>query len=255
MGGEIVGLTGDSQANANAAKIAWGVDFPLLADPSCQLAMLFNERAWIVSVIEHPDIESTKKFLNMSFEVGMLQPGAVALRGPVDDVTPADHRDEIVDDRGDDAGWAAITKEPEVLLTWGSVPTAANVNGAVNRLKASDAVAAVRASLAGDLSLARPATDQGKGSRHPMDNPSLPLFYALLMANGNFVKPRPFVMNPDGTGNHMLLIKSAMKKLVVATGAVGFGLFKAPVETAAGLVLYAVWCMRPGGPLKFFKKN
>ena len=29
MGGEIVGLTGDSQANANAAKIAWGVDFPL----------------------------------------------------------------------------------------------------------------------------------------------------------------------------------------------------------------------------------
>ena len=66
----------------------------------------------------------------------------------------------------DDAGWAAITKEPEVLLTWGSVPTAANVNGAVNRLKASDAVAVVRASLAGDLSLARPATDQGKGSRY-----------------------------------------------------------------------------------------
>lgn len=53
---------------------------------------------------------------------------------------------------------------PEILLSWGSVPTAANVNGATNRLHATDALAAVKRSLSGDFSTAYPAVVQGKGT-------------------------------------------------------------------------------------------
>lgn len=274
MGGEIVGLTADTQANANGAKRAWGIDFPLLADPSCQLVALMNGKGWITSAIERNDTVTdldfkafTQRFLKMGFGVGMLQPGVVGLRGPVDDVAPPPANTDTGtagatvaiaaaaaaaaaadEDASDGAGWASITCDPEILVTWGSVPSAANVNGATNRLKPKNAVAVVKASLAGDFSLARPAVVQGESSRSKMDNPSLPLLYMLLMAHGNFVGPRAFVQNPDGTGDYAQQINSAMRKLVVATGAVGLGLLKAPSMTAAGIALYVAWFLRPQGP-------
>ena len=371
MGGEIVGLTADTQANANGAKRAWGIDFPLLADPSCQLVALMNGKGWITSAIERNDTVTdldfkafTQRFLKMGFGVGMLQPGVVGLRGPVDDVAPPPANTDTGtagatvaiaaaaaaaaaadEDASDGAGWASITCDPEILVTWGSVPSVANVNGATNRLKPKNAVAVVKASLAGDFSLARPAVVQGESSRSKMDNPSLPLLYMLLMAHGNFVGPRAFVQNPDGnalvgatarfilherdagvpfllfwcglvgavcqpsnplplpcswphptqtcarasaftntpaclrsrsrrpcpcphplgyargrthplrihrppsgTGDYAQQINSAMRKLVVATGAVGLGLLKAPSMTAAGIALYVAWFLRPQGP-------
>jgi len=244
MGGEIVGLTADSQAHADAAKAEWGIDFPLVADPSCQLVTVLNEKGWITSVIERTTDSAfsedfTRAQLGMTFQVGMLQPGVVALRGAVDDATVGND---------DTMGWDTVTVDPEILLTWGLVPTAANINGATNRLNPSTAVAAVRRSLSGDLSLARPPIEQGKGSRYPIDNPSLPLFYMLLMANGNFIHPRAFAQTPDGSGDVTAMTKSAMTKLVAAATAVGCSLYVAPTVTAAGIVVYALWIIRPGGP-------
>ena len=267
MGGEIVGLTADTQANANGAKRAWGIDFPLLADPSCQLVALMNGKGWITSAIERNDTVTdldfkafTQRFLKMGFGVGMLQPGVVGLRGPVDDVAPPPANTDTGtagatvaiaaaaaaaaaadEDASDGAGWASITCDPEILVTWGSVPSAANVNGATNRLKPKNAVAVVKASLAGDFSLARPAVVQGESSRSKMDNPSLPLLYMLLMAHGNFVGPRAFVQNPDGnalvgaTARFILHERDAIPTVLVWAGGRGLPTF----EPAAFAMLVA----------------
>ena len=117
-----------------------------------------------------------------SYKVGMLQPGVLALSGAIAT-----------------AGGERSTGTPEILLSWGSVPTAENVNGAVNRLHPKDALAAVQRSLSGDFSMAYPAVVQGKSTRSDQA-PPLPLLYALLLANGNFVAPKALVLDPDGGG-------------------------------------------------------
>ena len=98
------------QSEADAAAAEWAIDFPLVADPSCSLVLELNRRRLLKSTVEmDPEIvgdENSFFAQNVGggrrlYERGMLQPGTVALRGPAD--------------------------KPEVLLTWGSVPSAANV--------------------------------------------------------------------------------------------------------------------------------
>lgn len=43
MGGEIIGLTSESEGRASSARKVWELDFPLLSDPSCQLATFMND--------------------------------------------------------------------------------------------------------------------------------------------------------------------------------------------------------------------
>jgi len=237
MGGEIIGLTSESEGRASSARKVWELDFPLLSDPSCQLATFMNDNGWIASTIErNAEITTAGGFMEStvgsSYKVGMLQPGAVALRGAITT----------------EAGKRSIGAPPEILLSWGSVPTAANVNGATNRLHATDALAAVKRSLSGDFSTAYPAVVQGKGTGADQP-PPLSLLYALLLANGNFVAPKAFVLNPDGSGD-LSATKSSMGKLILAAGAVGVGLFAVPVPTVTGLAAYAIYAMRQGGPLQ-----
>lgn len=52
MGGEIIGLTSESEGRASSARKVWELDFPLLSDPSCQLATFMNDNGWIASTIE-----------------------------------------------------------------------------------------------------------------------------------------------------------------------------------------------------------
>jgi len=239
MGGEIVGLTSESQGRAESAGKEWGIDFPLLSDPSCQLVTFMNDNGWIASTIERSaDITESGGMMETaiggSYKFGMLQPGVLALRGAITT----------------DGGARSTGAPPEILLSWGSVPTADNVNGAMGRLHQKDAMAALQLSLSGDLSLAYPAVVQGKTTRSHQAPPR-PLLYALLIANGNFLYPKPLVLDPDGTGDIKSRLKTAVMKLAIAVGAVGVGFFTVPRATAVGLVAYAVFAVRAGGPLHY----
>ena len=116
----MVGLTAVPQSEADAAAAEWAIDFPLVADPSCSLVLELNRRGLLKSTVEmDPEIvgdENSFFAQNVGggrrlYERGMLQPGTVALRGPAD--------------------------KPEVLLTWGSVPSAANVRVKRSRVNPS----------------------------------------------------------------------------------------------------------------------
>lgn len=245
-GGEIVGLTSMAQADADRAAESWGIGFPLLADPSCTLVDLLNERGWIASVVERgadftasDGLFSTAILGSGQYAVGMLQPGVVALRGEV----------------------AVVTAEPsgpppQVLLTWGSVPGPKNINGAAGRLPARAAWRAVELSLSGDFSLARPAVDR--------DGPSVPwqLFWLLLMARGNFVQPQFFTMDVETAGDVSKggrslkgMMQGAMAKAAVALSLTAAGLWRAPKPTAGALAAYTAYFFSPGGPYATLRKT
>ena len=128
------------------------------------------------------------------------------------------------------------TKQPHLLLIYMRAPFALMV-----------------AMTLQDLSLAYPAVVQGKDTRGDQA-PPLYLLYALLIANGNFIAPKAFVLNPDGSGD-LSATKSAMRKLLFATSAAGVGLFAMPVPTATGLAAYAFYALRPGGPLRIINQH
>ena len=195
-----------------------------------------NRNGWITSVIEMDDmLTSSDSFFGQqtktSYATGMLQPGVVALQGSIN----------VFDERAGRAGAGAVP-----LVSWGSIPTRANVNGAIGRLAPSRAWAAVQLSLGGDFSLAKPAKDQMK-RRVPIF-----LFYLLLMANGNFIEPRTFTNDAVGAhGGHGALrkMKRAAAKALLALGVVGFGFAKAPIPTASILAAYVLYFfLTPGGP-------
>ena len=177
--------------------------------------------------------------IGYTYATGMLQPGVVALRGAVDTAITAAAQGE-----------AAAGPQPEVLLTWGSVPSAENVNGASGRLEARVAWPLVLRSLGGDVSSSRPAVAQGP------PGPPWPLFYLLLMAHGNFVRPAFFTYDAQTAGGRTLkgMLADAACRAAVALALTGTGLWRAPRPTAAALAAYAAYFLRPGGPYDLMNK-
>ena len=242
-GGEIIGVTSMAQADADKAAKSWGIAYPLLADPSCTLVDLMNARGWITSVVERSE-ELTAPGGALAaytgqYAVGMLQPGVLALRGPV--TAPAS------------STAVAPLPQPQVLVTWGSVPSEQNVNGARGRLPAQAAWRAIEKSLEGDFSQAKPPTVQTPAHDGPAVNTAV--FWFLLMARGNFVRPNLFVMDLETAGDGSLggrtlkhMLREALGKAAVAVVLTATGLWRAPVPTASALAAYAAYFFSPGGP-------
>lgn len=237
QGGEIVGISSTSQADADQASASWGIDFPLLADPSCALVRWWNETGLIKSVIkEDPAIQTIFRDSTTEYAVGMLQPGALALRGQVSEALPGD---------------------ADVLYTWGSVPSMENVNGAAGRVLPTDAWAAIQLSLAGDYSQSRPEQPLGVLSR----GAGMLLFPLLLLARGNFVKLKPFLN--DASNDFKLrqpeAKQAAMRKLQVVGAGLGLataaGLARAPASTAAAWAAYIAFFVSPIGPLTTLRRG
>jgi len=209
----VVGLTSAPQSQADAAATEWKIRFPLVSDPSCALVHDLNRRGLLKSAVETTVVREGGLFNELvgkgtkMYATGMLQPGVVALQGPADN--------------------------PVVLLSWGCEPSPANINGAVGRLPPRKAWAVVQRSLAGDFSSARLTGDQAG------DKPPLPVFYALLMANGNFIRPLPLTQDLEGRDDG--LIAMAIVKIVLACAGVGVGLAKVPRETLALLLAYCAY--------------
>jgi len=218
-GGDIVGVCSQTQVEADKAKNKLGVNFRLLGDPTCEIAKFLNAKGWIKSVIESGSekLALGERMLGYRYTTGMLQPGVVALQGPTDD-----------------------ENVPSVLMTWGSVPTAENINGAVGRLKAKLAWKIIQKSLMGDFSESHPAVVQ-KGHRI-MPFP-LPIFYGIVLANGNFYSLKPMVADGDGNFDKSKPVK-ALAKLASAVGLSIFCVASFPIAGIGLLSLYATYVFR-----------
>jgi len=190
-----------------------------------------NRNGWINSVVEMDESRTSSESyfvqqIGTQYETGMLQPGVVALQGEID----------VYNDK-------ATNEDRKVLVTWGSIPTLDNAMGAAGRLHPRDAWSAVKRSLDGDFSLARPETIQGKIPINPI------VFCMMLMANGNFIMPKTFTNDVNTGRGADIKRQSAMRKGFLALGALGFGAVKAPKQTSALLAAYlSYFFLTPGGP-------
>lgn len=225
QGGQIVAVSSQTNAVSLKAKKTWEIQFPMLGDPTCSVVNLMNERGWIDSVIEKKNGE-IESMLGVHYEVGMLQPAVLGL-----------------------------DKNGSVLYTWSCKPGPNNINGAIGRPKPKNVWKAVQLSLSGDFSLA-----QGNGKINFSGPPMpMPVFWALLMAHGNFISPKPFIQDQDGRGDVMRDIAYNAKKLIAAGSICGVatlgGLVKAPKPTLALHMLYAIYFLSPGGPWSQIQKG
>lgn len=163
-GGEIYAVSSEPQTLAGRAKDEWQLNFETIGDPHHDIAGTCRERGWL-DLFANERLEFLQR--STSHEVdwkvthpkGYFQPGVLALG-----------------------------RDGRVLYRWRSVPSRSNVGGAVERATAEHVWSAVAAALASGAPDAPLDTDPPLGSR----GAPWPVFVALLLANGWFLRPRGF---------------------------------------------------------------
>jgi hypothetical protein len=173
-GGEIFGITSEPQTLASEAALCWGLDFPLIGDPHHEIADQCRQRGWLdLYVNAHGDSQGmlARDIDAVAHPKGYFQPGVIAL-----------------------------STEHRVLYRWRGVPTRRNSGGATERPTAGHVWQRVEQALAvktaPDAELDRPASVGMQGMPWPF-------FVLLLLANGNFWRPKGFALKrrgPDDVG-------------------------------------------------------
>lgn len=210
-GGEIYGVTSEPQTLASEAGESWGLEFPLVGDPQHEIADQCRERGWLdLYVNTHGDPKGmiTRGFDPPNHPKGYFQPGVLAL-----------------------------SSAPRILYRWRGAPTRKNNGGATERPTAGHVWREVEAALvrpdAPDAALDAPASVGMKGIPWP-------LFVLLLLANGNFWRPRGFALQrrgPDDVGGRA---RRALAKLALFVAAwVAAFLWLPAGWVALALVAYA----------------
>lgn len=173
-GGEIFGITSEPQTLASEAGESWGLDFALIGDPHHEIANYCRERGWLdLYVNAHGDSQAmlTRDIESVAHPKGYFQPGVIAL-----------------------------STEHRILYRWRSVPTRRNNGGATERPTAGHIWKRVEQALA-----AKTAPDAELDSPPKVDMKGIPwpFFVLLLLANGNFWRPKGFALQrrgPDDVG-------------------------------------------------------
>jgi peroxiredoxin len=123
-GGELIGVTAQSEAGARSAHSAWALDYPVVSDPSLALARRFD-------IAITPKAQTPLAGVEGEYPHGMSQPGVV-----------------ILDDTG------------KILVRWAIDPSEMNGGGALDRPLPPVLWAALKAALAGEpVSLQGPRLD------------------------------------------------------------------------------------------------
>ncbi len=203
-GGEIFGITSEPQTLASEAGVSWGLTFSLVGDPHHEIADQCRERGWLdLYVNTHGDQSKmiARDIDPPNHPKGYFQPGVLAL-------TPA----------------------YRILYRWRGVPTRHNNGGATERPTNTHVWQGIEAALATpgapDAALDTPLAVDMKGTPWP-------LFVLLLLANGNFWRPKGFALQRRGPDNIAPRAKRALVKLA---------LFAAGWITAF-VLLPAVWAL------------
>jgi len=210
-GGEIFGITSEPQTLASEAGESWGLQFLLVGDPHHEIADQCRERGWLdLYVNTHDD-----------------QHGMIAR-----DIGPPTHPKGYFQ-----PGVLALTRGHRILYRWRGVPTRRNNGGATERPTPGHVWQQIEQALA-----ARGAPDAVLDTPPKVDTKGTPwpLFVLLLLANGNFWRPKGFALARGGADDVGRRAQRAMLKLALfAAGWIGaFALLPAG-WVALALVVYA----------------
>ncbi len=165
-GGEVYALTSEPQSLARNAQDDWETGLEHVGDPHQEIAAACAERGWLslfTSDWGDDIVGSGPRWI--SHPKGYFQPGVLAL-----------------------------TREGRVLYRWRCRPNRKNVGGAVARPTASHVWSRVQDALQQPPD----APDVPPDADPELDSPVVPwpLFVALLLANGWFLRPVPFDQRP-----------------------------------------------------------
>ena len=211
-GGEVYGVTSEPQRLASRAQSEWELDFECVGDPHQEVSATTSDRGWLEIFVQ-----TRLDFLRKSapgFEPthpkGYFQPGVLVL-----------------------------SREGRVLYRWRSVPSRKNVGGAMVRPRAEHVWTSVQAALADGPE----AKDVAYDEKPEMDSAAAPwpLFVALLIANGWFLRPLAFAQKKNGPTPQQR-IKKAMVRLglFVALWVAAFATLPT-IPVAAVLVGWIAW--------------
>ena len=210
-GGEIFGITSEPQTLATEAAESWGLGFALIGDPHHEIAGQCRERGWLdLYVNAHGDPRNmiARDIHPPTHPKGYFQPGVIAL-----------------------------TPEHRIHYRWRAVPTRHNNGGATERATPSyvwqRTLQALAARGAPDAELDTPPTVDMRGIPWP-------LFVLLLLANGNFWRPKGFALQRRGPDDVAARARRAAIKLglFVAGWAAAFVVLP-PGWVALALLAYA----------------
>ena len=189
-GGEIYGITSEPQTLASEAGESWGLQFLLVGDPHHEIAHQCRERGWL-------DL-----YVNTAADQGKM----IAR-----DIDPPTHPKGYFQ-----PGVLALTPEHRILYRWRAVPTRHNNGGATERPTAGHVWQQVELALA-----ARGASDAVLDTAAKVDTKGIPwpLFVLLLLANGNFWRPKGFALQRRGPDDVGARAKRAAVKLALFAAA------------------------------------
>lgn len=210
-GGELYGVTSEPQTLATEAAANWGLEFPLVGDPQHEIADHCRERGWLdlyVNAYGDPTNMLSRGVDPPVHPKGYFQPGVIAL-----------------------------SRERRILYRWRGVPTRRNNGGATERPTPADVWSAIERALASpdapEAALATPTRVDMKGI-------AWPFFLLLLLANGNFWRPKGFALARSGLDDVGRRARNAMLKLALfAAGWIGAFLLLPVGWVALALVVYA----------------
>ena len=180
-GGEVYAVTSEPEALASRAQDDWELPFECVGDPHQEIADLARDRG-LLDLHVQPVMEFLTRDTSwgVTHPKGFYQPGVLAL------------------ERGG-----------RVLYRWRSIPNRENAGGAARRPTAEYVWAKVQDALAQD------EADAPLDERPDMDTRRtfFPLFVAMLMAHGWFLRPKVFSYQGDGV-NPMTRFPHVMTRLV-----------------------------------------
>ena len=170
-GGEIYGISSEPQTLASEAGQSWGLDFPMIGDPHHEIADACRQRGWLDLYVNTSGEQSGSFTRGIDAPVhpkGYFQPGILAL-----------------------------SPSPRILYRWRGVPTRRNNGGATERPTPEHVWQKVEQALAARGDAADAVLDEP--TQVDMKGIPWPLFVLLLLATGNFWRPKGFGLARRGT--------------------------------------------------------
>lgn len=153
----------EPQRLADDAKSEWDLNFETVGDPHQEIAEQCKKKGWLELFVNRDASFITNTDDRLSHPKGYFQPGVLG-----------------------------IDSNKRILYRWRSIPTRANIGGAVERPTASYVYQKVAESLEQADNIEDAQLD-GKPELDSKGRP-FPIFVTLLLANGWFIRPVPFLL-------------------------------------------------------------